>query len=104
MSLSRGYQKRPYPYKTEEWESFKNYAMQHYKDAIEIAYLVAQDVKRSLDPTILTNPDYLFLKILDKTASPLVFIWEQWQLTSLKERLPYATENYKKQLKQRIRS
>jgi len=90
--------KTPPPYGTEEWESFKNYAVHHYTQAIQISLRATQQTAKDLAGTI--EPSYLFLKLLEKTASPLIYIWENWQILLVDQRLPFATPKYKKHLLQ----
>jgi len=41
--------------------------------------------------------------ILEKIASPLIYLWEKWQLLTAEEKLPYATPEYKKVLENAIK-
>jgi hypothetical protein len=91
----RGLQKRPKPIGTAEWESFKKFAVAHYKDAIAIA-------NESLHGLGVERGMHTFLAILDKTASPLIYIWEEWQLLSNEQKLPYATPEYREFLEKAI--
>jgi len=90
--MSRWREKVPYPLGTEEWESFKNFAVEHYKNAIEIA-------KKSVEATDINFDIRVFIEILSKTASPLVYLWEQWQLLNAEQRSKYATPSYLLKLK-----
>jgi len=103
MSL-RGYQQVPYPLGTPEWESFKNYAKAYYKEAIEIAIKTVVKEASPIPKGRWSSPPFtrIFELILDKTASPLVFLWEKWQLMGLDMRQPYATPEYKAEI-ERIR-
>jgi len=90
MSL-RGYRDRPYPLGTPEWESFQNFATAYYKDVIKIA----GEVSGKLSPPF---GEKLWIEILRVVLSPLVYLWEKWQLMSLDDKLKYAAPEYKKEL------
>jgi len=85
MSL-RGYQSVPYPLGTEEWNSFKNYVVAYYKEAVSIA----AEVAKGYEP--------VYKAVLNVTLSPLVFLWEKWQIMSLDMKMKYATPEYKAEL------
>lgn len=87
MSL-RGYRDVPYPLGSEEWRSFLNYASAYYKQAIHLTHEIAGNDA--------DNP--VFRAILTAVSSPLVYLWEKWQLMSIDEKLKYATPDYQKQL------
>jgi hypothetical protein len=89
-ALRRGYREVPYPLGTEEWKSFLNYAKEYYKCAIDLA----SDVS--------SRHEITYRAILSATVSPLVYLWEKWQLMSMEARLPYATPKYKKELEVKI--
>jgi len=92
----RGYQNVPYPLGTPEWESFKNYAKAYYKDAV---HMVADMEPLLLEKKITTGLLETSIKtILSAVISPLVFLWEKWQIMSLDNKLKYATPEYKEQL------
>jgi len=98
MSL-KGYRDVPYPLNSPEWASFKNFAVAYYQEAIEIAKKVMQEAGASpLSPYSTVSADTMFRFVLDKTLSPLVYLWEKWQLMSLDDKLKYATPEYKKEL------
>jgi len=94
----RGYQKVPYPLGTSEWESFKNFAVQHYKEAIQIAFRASI----TEDPDIKAEQKWVFFELLRIVSSPLVYLWEQWQLLTPSARLPYATKEYREILEKQI--
>jgi len=94
----RGYQKVPYPLGTPEWESFKNFAVQHYKEAIQIAFRASI----TDDPDIKAEQKWVFFELLRIVSSPLVYLWEQWQLLTPSARLPYATPEYRQVLEKQI--
>jgi len=75
----------PYPLGTEEWKSFRNYAQTYYKEAIEIAKECTQDPES-------------YRTLLNATISPLVYLFEKWQLMSIEDKLKYATPEYKAEL------
>jgi hypothetical protein len=81
--MQRAYQKIPYPLGTEEWKSFLNFAKTYYKEAVQIAKECCIDLES-------------YRALLSATISPLVYIWEQWQIMTSDKKLPYATEEYKK--------
>jgi len=92
MSVGRErYQHVPYPLGTPEWASFKNYAREYYKDVI----LLAREVQ-STDETA-------YRAMLNAVMSPLVFLWEKWQLMTSEAKLPYATPEYKLILEDNIK-
>ena len=97
----RGYQKVPYPLGTPEWESFKRFAYQQYKDGLDIAICVyawlRQDMRLEPDDQIEA-----FKIVADKALSPLIYLWEQWQLLTPSARLPYATAEYRQVLEKQI--
>jgi len=95
MSL-KGCRDVPYPLGTPEWASFKNYVVAYFKEAIEIAKKVAQETT-STGPWAPQTPR-LFDYVFDKAASPLVYLWEKWQLMSIDDKLKYATPEYAKEL------
>jgi len=98
--MSRYAQKIPYKFFSEEWKSFLNYAREHY---IEAVVLSLETVKSALSPEEFRQyGDIAFKVLLDKTASPLVYIWESWQLLTSEDKLPYATPKYRKTLEQII--
>jgi len=97
MSL-KGYRDRPYPIDTPEWESFKQFAITYYKEAIEITKKVTQEAGNISGPWAPTSADTIFRFVLDKTLSPLVYLWEKWQLMSLDDKLKYATLAFAKEL------
>ncbi|HID17377.1 TPA: hypothetical protein EYP26_03695 [Candidatus Bathyarchaeota archaeon] len=73
------------PLGSPEWESFKNFAVASYKEAVEIAQ------RSTINPAEQ-------LVILEKAASPLVYLWREWAMMSLEEKLVYATEEYRREL------
>ena len=83
--MQRAYQKVPYPLGTEEWKSFVNFARAVYREAVQIAKDSCLDVES-------------YRALLNATVSPLVYVWEQWQLMTAEKKMPYATEEYKKRL------
>lgn len=93
MKMSRAYQIVPYPLGTPEWESFKKFAVAYYTDAMQIA----ADASGGL----LQN-EKIYMAVLQATLSPLVFLWEKWQLMTSEAKLPYATPEYKTVLEKRI--
>jgi len=90
----KAYREVPYPLGTAEWESFKNYAVAYYKEAIGIASYLSSKHQGSTE---------VFRSILNATLSPLVFLWEKWQLMTSEARLPYATPEYTAELEERIK-
>ena len=94
----RGYQKVPYPLGTPEWESFKNFAIKQYKEAIQIAFRASI----TDDPDIKAEQKWVFFELLRIVSSPLVYLWEQWQLLTPSARLPYATKEYREILEKQI--
>jgi len=91
----RGYQNVPYPLNTPQWESFKNYAIAYYQEAAEIARSTAQNLS--------IERETIFRAVLMATVSPLVYLWEKWQLMTSEARLPYATDEYRKELEANIK-
>ena len=87
--MQRAYQKVPYPLGTEEWKSFVNFARAFYREAVEIAKASSVDVES-------------YRALLNATVSPLIYVWEQWQLMGSEKRLPYATEEYRKVLERHM--
>jgi len=83
--VQRAFQKVPYPLGTEEWKSFLNFAKAFYREAVQIAKEACVDAES-------------YRALLNATVSPLVYVWEQWQLIPSDKKLPYATDEYKKQL------
>jgi hypothetical protein len=83
--MQKGYQKIPYPLGTEEWKSFLNFAKAFYREAVEIAKASSVDMES-------------YRALLNATVSPLVYVWEQWQIMPSDKKLAYATEEYKKTL------
>jgi len=94
----RGFQKVPYPLGTPEWESFKNFAIKQYKEAIQIAFRASI----TDDPDIKAEQKWVFFELLKIVSSPLVYLWEQWQLLTPSKRLPYATKEYREVLEKQI--
>jgi hypothetical protein len=86
----RGFEKVPYPLGSEEWKSFLNYAKAYYKEAVQLAKECSID-----------EPSYRAL--LSATVSPLVYVWEGWQLLTFEKQMSYATEEYRKVLEERRR-
>jgi hypothetical protein len=86
----RGFEKVPYPLGSEEWKSFLNFAKIYYKEAVQIAKesCIDQESYRAL---------------LSATVSPLIYLWEQWQLLTSEKQMSYATEEYRKVLEERRR-
>ena len=97
----RGYQKVPYPLGSEEWESFKNFAVRQYKEGVELAVRTFEwlHVDFKLEPQEQIE---VLKAVLDKALSPLVYLWEQWQLLTPPARLPYATPEYRQVLEKQI--
>jgi len=85
----------PYPLGTPQWTSFKNFAIEYYKEA----YVIARDsaIQLSMDRA------EVFRYVLQATISPLVYLWEKWQLMTSEARLPYATDEYRKELEANIK-
>jgi len=83
--MQKAYQKTPYPLGTEEWKSFVNFAKAFYREAVEIAKASSVDVES-------------YRALLNATVSPLVYVWEQWQLMPSEKKMQYATGEYKKTL------
>jgi len=81
----------PYPLGTPEWESFKNYVKAYYKECMQIA--------ADASGGGLTPNEKIHMAILQATLSPLVYLWEKWQLMSIDEKLKYSTPEYKVELK-----
>jgi len=97
----RGYQKVPYPLGTPEWESFLKFAEKHYNEAVRIAVNVTL-ANCGAGSTTTQLGQVVLRELLNKTCSPLVYLWEQWQLLTPSARLPYATEEYRKELEKQI--
>ena len=97
----RGYQKVPYPLGTPEWESFKNFAVKQYREAVEIAVRVKKEMD-GFKQLKAIDKDCAFLELLKTVSSPLVYLWEQWQLLTPSKRLPYATKEYREILEKQI--
>jgi len=89
----RGYQDVPYPLGTPEWKSFKKYAKACYKDGKDLA----EEVASPHGLTILKD-DATFRIVLTAVTSPLVFLWQKWQIMSLDAKMKYATPKYKVEL------
>lgn len=100
-SYYRGLQKRPKPIGTEEWKSFLNFAKLHYKNAVELSVNVVVE-KCGPMSSITELGKILLSSLLDKTCSPLVYIWEEWQLLKPQDKLKYATEEYRKFLEKTL--
>ena len=86
----------PYPLGTPEWASFKAYAIACYKEAIDIA----EQASRTREGQLNT---LTFQIILEKTASPLIYLWEKWQTLTAQQKLQFATPEYAEQLKQAMK-
>jgi len=91
----KAYREVPYPLNSPEWESFKNYAKAYYREAMQIA------ADASGGPY---QHEKIYMAILNATLSPLVFLWEKWQLMTSEARLPYATPEYKAKLEENIKA
>ncbi|RLE49187.1 MAG: hypothetical protein DRJ18_00120 [Candidatus Methanomethylicota archaeon] len=97
----RGYQKVPYPLDTPEWESFLKFAEKHYNEAVRIAVNVTL-ANCGAGSTTTQLGQVVLRELLNKTCSPLVYLWEQWQLLTPSARLPYATKEYREILEKQI--
>jgi len=94
VSYYRGLQKNPKPLGTEEWQSFLNFAKAHYISAVDLATGVVVEKCGSMS-TITELGKIILQALLDKTCSPLVYIWEEWQILKPQEKLKYATPEYR---------
>lgn len=102
MKKLRAYQNVPYPLGTPEWESFKNYAVAYYEEATFLVAELLVDMREECTKRKigLTAPfvDAVVRNLLNVVIAPLVFLWEQWQLMSLDDKMKYATPKYETQL------
>jgi hypothetical protein len=78
---------------TPEWDSFKNYVKAYYQECMKIA----ADVSGGFDQN-----ERIYMAVFNATLSPLVFLWEKWQLMKSEQRLPYATPEYATILKKQM--
>ena len=78
--------------KDPDWLSFLNFYKAHVKQAIEIAKEIADETDNTLFNVILRN-----------TLSPLAYVYEEWQVMTSEQKLPYVTDpEYKKKLQKII--
>jgi hypothetical protein len=110
MSYKRGFEKVPYPLGTEEWKSFLNYAKTYYKEVIRFIIKLLNEMENEgytlevkNEQTAIELGNRLFQTLLNATISPLVYVWENWQLLTSEAKLPYATPEYKTQLETQIK-
>jgi hypothetical protein len=102
MHSSKSFSHVPYPIGTEEWKSFLNYAKAYYKEVYKVAVDLL-DVELGINAQITGESAKelayrYFQSILNAVMSPLVYLWEKWQLMTPEQKMTYATEDYKKQL------
>ena len=74
-----------------DWLSFLNFYKAHVKQAIEIAKEIAN------------GDEHLFGIVLRNTLSPLAYVYEEWNLMTSEQKLPYVTDpEYKEKLEKII--
>jgi hypothetical protein len=92
VSYAKGLSAVPYPIGSPEWQSFLNYVKVYYKEVIHLTHEIAGEDADSP----------IFRAVLNSLSSPLVFLWEKWQLMSSEQRLAYATPEYVTILKRQM--
>jgi len=82
------------PINEDEFESFLNYVKTHYSRMVKLAL----EIYNELPPEKPYRHPRTLATILEKLLSPVVYLYDKFDILPVEEKIKYATKNYKEKL------